>query len=307
MAKPAIIVHGGAWTWEKILDEHKHKGMKQATHLGWEILKKGGSALDAVEKAVNYLEDHHSFNAGTGGSLNANGEVELDALIVDGTDINFGAVAGVKHVKNPISLARRVMTASPHNFIIAAGADDFARQCGIIPIPNIQLITSHSLRVFRRKKTTTSEEKVASADTVGAVALDTQGNLASATSTGGTDGKLPGRVGDSPILGAGGYAANHSGAASATGKGENIMRVLLSKYAVDHLCDGLHAQEVATICANYLDGHFKPSDAGIILVDKEGNIGAAHTTPKMALGWVDNSGKIQTSMHVGVRGIPLTQ
>jgi beta-aspartyl-peptidase (threonine type) len=292
MGKPAIIVHGGAGDWSDDEDAPKSESLKEAALTGWRILQAGGSALDAVEKATNILEDFPLFDAGIGSFLNQVGEIEMDALIVDGSKPDFGSVAGVKHVQYPISLARKVMTETPHCFFVGSGADDLAQQFGFPYRPNMFFVTQAELARFQHKQT------AAPTGTVGAVALDMHGNLASATSTGGTPNKKPGRVGDSPIFGAGGYALNGFGAASATGVGENIMRVLLSKYAVDSLTHGKIAPESVQAAIDHINQFFDDSQAGIILVDAQGNIGAAHSTSKIALGWVDEHGQAHAKMRV---------
>lgn len=291
MGKPAIIVHGGAGNWSDEEDAPKSEALKEAALTGWRILQAGGSALDAVEKATNILEDFPLFDAGIGSFLNQVGEIEMDALIVDGSKPDFGAVAGVKHVQYPISLARKVMTDTAHCFFVGSAADNLARQFGFPFRPNMFFITPAELARFQQN------QAVSPTGTVGAVALDKLGNLASATSTGGTPNKIPGRVGDSPIFGAGGYALNGLGAASATGIGENIMRVLLSKYAVDSIPHGNTAQGAVTIAMTHINQFFEDSQAGVILVDAQGNIGAAHSTAKIAIGWVDEDGQAHARMQ----------
>lgn len=299
MTRPVILTHGGAGQWLESAFDSALSGMQQATAAGWAILSNGGSALDAVEKAVNLLEDHPVFDAGIGSFLNEMGEVEMDALIVDGAAITFGAVAAVRNVRYPISLARLVMTKTPHCFFVGDGADKLAVDLGMPRVPNLTFVTSDKFLAFQDRDSRTGE----TLGTVGAVALDSHGNIASATSTGGTLNKAKGRVGDSPIFGAGGYADNQAGAASATGKGENIMRVLLSKYAVDRLAEGLSAQEAASAASRYISSRFEIPNSGIIVVDKHGRLGASHTTYKMPIGWVDENGAIQVSLGGGVDGL----
>lgn len=291
---PRLIVHGGAWDWSDSVDEAKGDDLREAARRGWHILQGGGSALDAVEAAVNYLEDAPLFDAGTGSHLNAEGNVEMDALIVDGTAHNFGAVGAVKRVRYPISLARRVMQDTMHNFFVGEGADKLAAHLGMPLVANISLVTDAEREIFLKHDTSGSR------DTVGAVAIDAAGNIAAATSTGGTPGKPAGRVGDSPIFGAGAYADSQFGAASATGHGEHSMRVLLSKYAVDQMAAGLSAQQAAEAAMQHIDRYFDKSMVGLIVVDARGNIGAAHTTPKLAAGWIDEQGAAQASMRGGV-------
>lgn len=288
--KPALILHGGAWTWDDGQDAPKAQALQEAARAGWHLLQQGASAIDAVEKAVNVLEDAPLFDAGTGSHLNAEGYVEMDAIIIDGTTHNFGAVAGVQRVRYPVSLARAVMERTPHNLFVGAGADALAKQLGIEIIPNVMLVTPQELENFLKQDTS------GASDTVGAIALDMRGNVAAATSTGGTPLKMAGRVGDSPIFGAGGYADTRFGGASATGRGEHIMRVLLSKYAVDRIEAGASAQEAAEQAMAYMGGFFARTMAGIIVLDQQGRVGFAHSSPKIAVAWVDEGGQVQTRM-----------
>ncbi len=287
---PKIIVHGGAWDWDDALDPVKKDGVETAVSLGYDVLKAGGSALDAVETAVNSLEDNPVFDAGTGGYLNQAGIVQLDALIVDGATNNFGAVGGVTTVKNPISLARRVMIDSDFCFFVGKGAELQAEQFGFPVIDNQILVTPEMLEFFNAQRTD------GPSDTVGAVAIDQDGNVAAATSTSGTPYKPVGRVGDSPLFGSGGYAENGIGAVGATGHGEHIMRLLLSKFTSDQLAKGLSTAEAGQAAMAFADQRFEESMCGVIMVDANGQLGAAHTTPKLAVGWIDADGVARSSM-----------
>ncbi len=300
--KPAILIHGGAGPWPDRDDKESTTGVKRAAVIGWEILSAGGSALDAVEKATNYLEDHPLFDAGKGSFLNELGEVEMDALIVDGSTINFGSVSAVQHVQYPISLARLVMTETRHTFFTGEGADWLAEKAGMPVLPNLHFVTPDTYDAFIKH----DEKNVESLGTVGAVAIDANGHIASATSTGGMRDRPKGRVGDTPMFGAGGYADNRFGAASATGVGEHAMRTLLSKYAVDQIMQNKSAQEAATAAMNYANDYFNPSNLGLIVVDKYGHIGAAHTTPKMPIAWIDENGNAQCSTGGGIDGLTLS-
>ena len=294
MMRPALIVHGGAWDWSDSLDEPKRESLRRSLSIGWEILSAGGTALTAVEKAVNCLEDDPLFDAGTGSHLNAEGMVEMDALLIDAQRHDFGAVAGVQRVRHPISLARKVLEETEQNFFVGAGADALAQRVGIEWVPNLSLVSQHELDVFQRRDTS------GTADTVGAVAIDAQGNIAVATSTGGTPLKPAGRVGDSPMFGAGGYAHNDFGGASATGQGEHSMRVLLSKHVVDQIAAGHPAQDAAIASLTYVEGVIAASMLGVIVIDKQGRVGAAHTTPKLAHGWIDADDTPQVRMRADV-------
>jgi beta-aspartyl-peptidase (threonine type) len=308
MIRPALILHGGAWDWSDDLDAAKADALKEVACIAWHILENGGSALDAVEKATNILEDNPLFDAGTGSHLNADGVVEMDALIIDGARHDFGAVAGVRRVRHPISLARRVLEDTTQNFFVGAGADQLAQRLGVERVPNLSLVSEAELVAFRRLQIERSPSSNATSapaaegghDTVGAIALDSSGNIAVATSTGGTPAKPAGRVGDSPLFGAGGYADNRFGGAGATGKGEHSMRTLLSKYVVDRIADGQHAQAASEAAMTHLDSRFDASMVGVIALDADGHPGAAHTTPKLACAWIDADGNARATMRGGV-------
>ena len=267
-----IIVHGGAGN----VSPHYHtaalQGCEAAATVGWHVLQDGGSALAAVEAAVRVLEDDPTFNAGTGSVLNADGEVEMDAGIMDGATLQIGAVAAIQHYAHPISLARRVMEASGHHILAAAGAERFAQSQGFAPVPNQQMI------VPRRREQYEKRLAAGTADTVGALALDAAGNVAAANSTGGVNFKLPGRVGDSPLAGAGFYADNHFGAVATTGQGEQIMRVGLAWRAMQALEQGATAQQAAQQAIVLLQERVPDGRAGLIVVDMVGRVGIAHCT-----------------------------
>ncbi|MCI0494087.1 isoaspartyl peptidase/L-asparaginase [candidate division KSB1 bacterium] len=299
--KPGIIVHGGAWS---IPDEYDNDHIQGVYHAVAEIyphLKNGMSALDAVEFAVKNLEADPTFDAGRGAFLNAIGEIELDAIIADGATLNFGAVAAVQNILHPVSLARLVMERTEHTFLVGTGAQLFARKNGIPELRPEALLTPRELEFYEQIK---NDPKFYSHKpfepkpngTVGAVAIDVAGNLAAATSTGGTPRKHPGRVGDSPIIGAGAYADNTLGAASATGWGESIMKILMSKTACDLLQS--HSAKVAAEMAVDLLRERVNGWGGIILIDRNGNIGFAHNTTKMAFAYADPSGNIIAKIAV---------
>jgi len=289
-----ILVHGGAGQWQGFDEDAVLAGVRAAAEAGWAVLRGGGAALDAVEAATIILEDHPLFDAGFGSFVNVQGEVEMDALIADGVTIRFGAVAAVRRVKNPIRLARRVMTDTQNCFFVADGADQLAAELGIPLVANVSLITDKELALFRQRGQDAPSRAGLGTGTVGAVAIDAQGHLAAATSTGGIPDKKKGRVGDSPIFGAGTYA-NPVAAASATGQGENIMRFFLCKEAADRARD-LPAREVVLAAMDYLQGYISQPDAGIIVVDADGNLGAAHTTNAMPIAWADADGAVGASM-----------
>lgn len=295
MTKYGIIVHGGAWDWPDAQDAQKVPDLTESARIGREILANGGSAIDAVEKAVNYLEDAPTFEAGTGVPPNRNGVAQLDALIVDGKTRDFGSVAAVERVKYPISLARKVMEETAHCMFVGAGADELARELGIPLIPNIELVDEKSWRAFVERdesvlqpqwgKSQPLNQEPLGHDTVGAVAIDQNGNVAAATSTSGSPFKPAGRVGDAPLLGSGGFALNGAGAVSCTGNGENIMRLLLAKYATDKMAEGMTAQQAADASVAYMGSVYPNPMTGMIVVDAAGNLAFASSTPKIAVAW----------------------
>ena len=278
---PSIIVHGGAGPIKDDSLTARLEGCKAAALAGWAILQQGGAALDAVEAAVVVLEDNPLFNAGTGSTLNSLGKIEMDAAIMEGHSLRAGAVAAVSGVKNPINLARRILEDGRHIMLAGEGALLFARQIGF---PEC---APESLLVESEKKRWQSKH-----GTVGAVAFDSAGRLAVATSTGGIFNKLPGRVGDSPLIGCGTYA-NGYGAASCTGQGEAIIRLVLAKSAVDflHEADDIEAQTAARMAIAHLEERLQ-STGGIILIDRSGKIGYARSTSHMPVGWVLSGDKI---------------
>ncbi len=293
MTTPSLIVHGGAGSIpDAEVPDYIH-GCRLAAQTGWEVLQKGGSALDAVEAAVKSLEDDPAFDAGRGSCLNAAGYIEMDAIIMDGATLNNGAIAAVQRVQNPVSLARLVMERSKHTLLMGAGAEAFARLQGVPEWPEENLITRRELEHWQ--KTQDAGEDLSDVefahDTVGAVARDLNGHLAVATSTGGTAFKLPGRVGDSPIIGSGAYADDFSGAASATGWGESLMKIVISKAACDLIADGHPAQAAADAVIKKLAERVNGL-GGIIVIDTQGRVGQAYNTPRLARAWVTPEGQI---------------
>jgi len=282
--RPVIVVHGGAWFIpDRLLDVYR-EGCRRAALVGWDVLQKGGSALDAVEAAVRVMEDDPTYDAGRGSNANRDGDVEMDAIIMDGRTLNLGAVAAVRQIQNPISFARKVMKLGEHNFIVASGAERLARELGI---PSCDPASLMAKRANPDSDESWSPPGCPSgpADTVGAVALDLHGDLAVATSTGGTPDKRPGRVGDSPLVGSGAYADNDLGAASATGWGERLMRIVASKTACDYLRQVSTPQEAAEAMIKLLETRVA-GYGGVIMVDPEGRIGLAHNTPNMSFAYV---------------------
>jgi L-asparaginase / beta-aspartyl-peptidase len=277
---PAIIVHGGAGPIRDDSLPARLDGCKTAALAAWSVLQQGGTALDAAEAAVIVLEDNPLFNAGTGSTLNSLGRVEMDAAIMESDSLRAGAVAAVSGIKNPIKLARRVMEDGRHVLLSGEGALLFARQAGFPECAPESLISEREIRRWESKH-----------GTVGCVAFDTNGKLAVATSTGGIFNKLPGRVGDSPLLGCGTYA-NSYGAVSCTGDGEAIMRILMARDAVQLLQNGIEPGEAAPMAIKNLEV-LTGSTGGLILIDRRGKIGYARNTTHMPVCMVSDSGKFR--------------
>jgi beta-aspartyl-peptidase (threonine type) len=289
MPTPSLILHGGAGAIPDHEVQDYINGCRIAAQKGWELLQKGKSALDVVEAVVRILEDDPVYDAGRGSHLTSSGEVEMDAIIMDGEALNMGSVANIKHIRNPISLARLVMEKSPHNMIIGAGAESFALTQGMPLCANEELIVEHERENWLKSLQT--KFKIESHGTVGAVARDINGHIASATSTGGTSNKLPGRVGDSPLVGSGAYCDDRAGGSSATGHGESLMKIVISKSACDLMESGHTAQAAADAVIQRLKDRVSGT-GGVILIDKEGRTGFAFNTPRMARAWVTAQGEI---------------
>ncbi len=293
--RPTILVHGGAWEIPGELRQDGIEGCSKAAAVGWDVLTSGGSALQAVEASVRALEDNPTFDAGRGSVLNAAGEIELDAIIMDGRDLDMGAVMAVKHVCHPVTLARLIMTESKHNILVSDGAETFAQEHGLSPVPSWHLLVERERERWcsREAEEEPSEAPLPQqpAGTVGAVALDVEGHLAAATSTGGTSNKYPGRVGDSPLVGSGAYADDRTGAVSATGEGEDLMRIVISKTACDYLGRGMTAQEAAEAAIDLLSER-TGGRGGLIVLDRHGGIGIAHCTPCLAHAYVTPGGEV---------------
>ena len=290
---PVLLVHGGAWAIPDDMVEVHQNGVRNAIAAGWRVLEKGGSALDAVEEAVVIMEDDETFDAGRGSFLNREGKVQLDALIMDGATLRAGGVGCVEHIANPVRAARKVLSESPHVYFVAEGAEKFAQEHGVPLCKNEDLIIPREVERLRVLQAGASQKQelfapTISHDTVGAVALDASGNIAAATSTGGTLNKAPGRLGDSSLIGCGCYADNQSAAVSTTGWGEPIMKLVLAKRAADRVASGNLPQWIADEAMNYLkdrvNGH-----GGIILLDAQGRFGLAHNTPRMAWAYRTNA------------------
>ncbi len=284
---PVLVIHGGAWAMPDEMVAAHINGVRHALAAGWRVLERGGSSLDAVEEAVVILEDDETFDAGRGSFLNRDGKVQLDALIMDGATLRAGGVGCVERLRNPVRAARKILSESPHVYFVGEGAERFAAEHGVALCRNEDLIIPREverLRAYQAQASSGGNDLFAPAishDTVGAVALDRDGNIAAATSTGGTLNKAPGRLGDSSLIGCGCYANNESAAASTTGWGEPIMKLVLAKWTADRIAAGNLPEWAAQESMNYLkerlNGH-----GGIIVLDTHGHFGIAHNTPRMA-------------------------
>jgi L-asparaginase / beta-aspartyl-peptidase len=318
MRTPILLVHGGAWAIPDDAAAAHENGVRNALEAGHRILTRGGTAIDAVEAAVIVLEDDPTFDAGRGSFLTSDGRVQLDALLMDGGRMKAGGVACVERLRNPIKAARLVLEQSPHVYFVGIGAEEFAQSHGMALIENKELVLDRErerLKVAREREaaglvdatfsgleddkgpeTATPRVIDSSHDTVGAVALDVHGNIAAATSTGGTLNKTPGRVGDSSLIGCGCYADNLAAAVSLTGWGEPIMKLVLGKWATDRVAAGsapeFAAREAISYLHNRLGGH-----GGIILLGPDGRFGMAHNTPAMAWGLATANG-LETGLKI---------
>ncbi|MGO8948726.1 MAG: isoaspartyl peptidase/L-asparaginase family protein [Ktedonobacterales bacterium] len=317
----ALIVHGGAGAMTPQRFEAAREGCRAAVVAGWQILSQGGSALDAVEMAIVTLENDPGFNAGTGAVLAKDGRAQLDAGLMEGTSLDVGGVACVERVKNPIMLARAVLN-SPHSLLMGAGAEEFAREQGITLCLPSDLVTPAQYELWQRgylsrdtanigpeldavsgspelPAAPATEAMPPSAPvgrrgihsdgqqhgTVGAVAVDSLGRIAAGASTGGIAAKHPGRIGDTPLPGCGFYAEDGLGGVSSTGHGEDFIRLVLARRALDFIAAGYSAQAAATASIRLLDRRIQGS-GGLILLDGAGRVGCARNTPTMAHAFI---------------------
>ena len=296
--EPVLLVHGGAWAIPDDMVEAHLTGVRNALAAGWQVLSRGGDALDAVEESVVVMENDETFDAGRGSFLNRDGKVQLDALVMDGATLRAGGVGCVEHLRNPVRAARKILSESPHVYFVGEGAEKFAAGHGIPLCKNEDLVIPREVERLREFQAHAAEQKpnlfapTISHDTVGAVALDGHGNIAAATSTGGTLNKDPGRLGDSSLIGCGCYADNKSAAASTTGWGEPIMKLVLAKWAADRVASGNLPEWVAAEAIHYLQSRVQ-GHGGMILLDARGRFGIAHNTPRMA--WAIKTAKEESS------------
>jgi len=291
MVRPALIVHGGAGSRPTELSAAQCAGCTAAVEAGWQILRRGGGAVDAVCAAVVSLENDAAFNAGRGSCLTSAGTVEMDASVMDGLTLRAGAAAVVRGVPNPVRLARAIMDAGRHLMFAGPEAEQLAPVLGIETCPPQALVTERQQQLWRQHASRAGDTSINpatgghAAGTVGAVAVDSQGHVAAATSTGGVFFKLPGRVGDSAVIGAGTYADDALGAASATGLGEAIIRTVLAYRVVEMLRDGRDPAAAARMGIQALTQR-TGATGGIIAVDPLGRVGYAASTPQMTLGYM---------------------
>lgn len=312
----AIVIHGGAGTVTRKdmtpeMDAQYRTALKQALEAGYAVLKNGGASLDAVQAAIRVMEDNPLFNAGKGSVFDHAGKNEMDAAIMDGVTLKAGAVAGVQHIKNPIDLARLVMDKTPHVMLMGDGAEEFARSQGMSMMPASYFYTQ---RRWDELQQALKDEKTggpsASAEqypgttahgygTVGAVALDKRGELAAGTSTGGLTNKYYGRVGDSPIIGAGTYANDASCGVSGTGTGEYFIRLGLAKTVSDlMLYKGMPLAAAADQAVMHdLTALGGADTGGAIAMDKEGHIAMPFNTEGMYRGYIDTTGKLVVKIY----------
>jgi len=304
--KPSLIVHGGAWDIPDEAVNACNEGCRRALAAGWNILTSGGPALDAIQAAVMVLEDDPVFDAGYGSHLNLDGNVECDAIVMEGATLRAGAAAGLQRIKNPIRLARKILESSPHMMLIGEGAERFAKDSGLALCKPEELVSEAEWQAYllcKKDKHAAIHHRGHDQGTVGAVALDEEGRLVAATSTGGTCCKLPGRVGDAPLIGCGCYADSEAGAVSCTGYGEAIMKIVMAKTAVDFLRRDSRsgentlaaAQQAANDAVKLLLQRGKGT-GGLILLDRSGTPAFAFNTPRMAYGYVNPEGLFVTSV-----------
>ncbi|HYB67636.1 MAG TPA: isoaspartyl peptidase/L-asparaginase [Candidatus Acidoferrales bacterium] len=305
-----IVVHGGAGFWRRDVKRGR-EGVQKAASAGSKVLADGGCALDAVEAAVSVMEDDPIFNAGTGSALTCVGTVEMDAAIMDGRNLSAGAVALIRNTKNPIHLARVVMENTDHVLLAGKTAEKLGKA---FRLPTANPITARRRKAFNETKKDPRVGRFAwlrknpelirdypgilGHDTVGAVAVDKDGNYASAASTGGMAMKLPGRIGDTPLIGSGLYSDNQLGTATATGWGEIAVKLSLSRTVCLMMGDGLSATKAAETCVQMASERLR-GHAGIIAIDRMGKVAAVHNTAYMPWAYSTPSMKLPRASFRG--------
>jgi len=298
--KPVIVVHGGAGTWHPDHSQPALDSVKKAAETGFDMLRNGGTAVDCVTGAVALMEDEGVFNAGCGSALNIEKRVEMEASVMNGETLQAGATGLLSDIRNPVRVAKVIMEKTDHVFVVGKGAEELAR---IFNLERRKRATSAKMKRYEAQLKSLFEGKyelpkltalvkahpeVFQLETVGAVALDKNGNVAAATSTGGFPLKLAGRIGDSPLIGCGTYADNQSGACSATGVGEIAIRFVLAKTVCNYMESGKTAQEAVekaiALVNRRISGTY--SDMGLVAVDVHGRIGAAHSSPNLCWAYM---------------------
>lgn len=281
----ALIVHGGAGNIPRDAWARHIEGCERAVQVGWSVLRAGERSIDAVQAAITTMEDDPAFDAGVGSVLNRDGQVEMDAGLMEGEHLGAGACAGVTRVKNPIRLARLILE-SENVFMVAQGAERIAEANGLETMPPEQFITEEEASRWRGYLIHPPPvEELFESGTVGCVAVDRFGTVCAGTSTGGRDFKMPGRVGDSPLIGCGFYADNRGGGASTTGWGEGISRLVLCKSVVDALSRGAEPLSAAREAIQLLQQRLNGA-GGVIVADRSGRVADWHNTKAMARAWI---------------------
>ncbi|MBX5326300.1 asparaginase [Candidatus Bathyarchaeota archaeon A05DMB-4] len=291
-----MLVHGGAGEWPLERRDAGLAGVREAAEKGFRVLEKNGAALDAVETAVKVMEDMDVFNAGLGSSLTIEKKIEMEASIMDGKTLRAGATSLLSDIKNPVHLARLIMENTDHVYIVGEGAEKLAQ---LFKLERRNAATQSRLESWNKLKEQFKKGKLEylpkiyklvkehpslfQLDTVGAVALDKDGNVAAATSTGGVTLKFPGRIGDTPLIGCGTYADNEAGACSATGMGEIAVRLVLSKSVCDQMREGSSAQKAVEKAIRTVNRRIRDTfnHMGLIAVDKKGDVEVAHNSPNI--------------------------
>jgi beta-aspartyl-peptidase (threonine type) len=303
--KPVIVVHGGAGTWNPVRSQPALKSVKEAANTGFNTLRAAGTAVDAVTEAVALLEDTGAFNAGCGSALNIEKRVEMEAAVMDGETLQAGATALLSEIKNPVRLARVVMEKTDHVFVVGKGAEELARIFNLErrkPATAVQIeryevqlksLFADQWGLPRLAALVKAHPEVFQLETAGAVALDGNGNVAAATSTGGFPLKLSGRIGDSPSIGCGTYADNQSGACSASGIGEIAIRLVLAKTVCNHIENGKTPQEAVEKAVALVNKRISgaPNAMGLVAIDVHGRIGAAHSSPNLCWAYMTSDHK----------------
>ncbi|XP_049926918.1 isoaspartyl peptidase/L-asparaginase [Epinephelus moara] len=294
---PVVVVHGGAGHVPRERSEKSLEGVCSAARAGYTILRGGGSSMDAVVETVTQLENNPAFNAGCGSVLTNKGDVEMDAIVMDGKTLSSGAVSAVRNIANPVQLARLVMDKTSHVYLTAEGANQFARSMGIPEVPPESLVTEYSRMRWKknlRPESNPVECQMGKMGTVGAVAVDSEGNIACATSTGGILNKMEGRVGDTPCIGSGGYADNNVGAVSATGHGEAILKVTLARLILFHMEQGKSAEAASDLALDYMKSRVGGL-GGVVTVDPQGHWAARFSSLQMIWAAAQND-----TLHYGL-------